>query len=239
MKVERSERLYDSDVCRPCHLRFQKRRDFAFLIDCYLATALILIPYLLWGSDGLPEPFTSAIVMILYVVGLVGFLMGDVLIVGICLVILEEGVNIAGFGWEEVYLFIGRLILFPLMMALRDGCHGISPGKYIMGLQSVDNRTHQPINWQQSLQRNMWFFALCIPFAILTRSITNGCGLGDAKANTRVIDLRYLGNPVFSDKPFCGQCRYDLTGNTSGVCPECGESISNQQNQELLHQLPT
>ena len=23
----------------------------------------------------------------------------------------------------------------------------------------------------------------------------------------------------------CQRCRYDLTGNTSGVCPECGERI--------------
>lgn len=25
--------------------------------------------------------------------------------------------------------------------------------------------------------------------------------------------------------PFCGKCHYNLTGNTSGVCPECGEEI--------------
>lgn len=26
---------------------------------------------------------------------------------------------------------------------------------------------------------------------------------------------------------FCSQCGYDLTGNKSGVCPECGERVSN------------
>lgn len=33
----------------------------------------------------------------------------------------------------------------------------------------------------------------------------------------------------------CGGCRYDLTGNASGVCPECGEVISQEQ-RELLAQ---
>jgi len=28
------------------------------------------------------------------------------------------------------------------------------------------------------------------------------------------------------DTPHCPRCDYDLTGNVSGVCPECGESIS-------------
>ncbi len=26
----------------------------------------------------------------------------------------------------------------------------------------------------------------------------------------------------------CKQCGYDLTGNVSGVCPECGEALANQ-----------
>ncbi|HEX2972646.1 MAG TPA: hypothetical protein VHP11_09955 [Tepidisphaeraceae bacterium] len=28
-----------------------------------------------------------------------------------------------------------------------------------------------------------------------------------------------------ADSRHCGQCEYDLTGNTSGVCPECGWRI--------------
>jgi len=30
----------------------------------------------------------------------------------------------------------------------------------------------------------------------------------------------------------CPQCRYDLTGNTSGVCPECGREIVAVQSKE-------
>lgn len=29
----------------------------------------------------------------------------------------------------------------------------------------------------------------------------------------------------FSDAPFCGVCEYNLTGNLSGVCPECGTVV--------------
>jgi hypothetical protein len=24
---------------------------------------------------------------------------------------------------------------------------------------------------------------------------------------------------------YCGSCRYDLSGNVSGACPECGEAV--------------
>jgi hypothetical protein len=27
------------------------------------------------------------------------------------------------------------------------------------------------------------------------------------------------------DEPFCANCGYNLTGNVSGVCPECGENV--------------
>jgi hypothetical protein len=34
----------------------------------------------------------------------------------------------------------------------------------------------------------------------------------------------------------CRQCRYDLTGNLSGVCPECGAVISREQREMLDRQ---
>ncbi|MHC4442946.1 MAG: hypothetical protein ACYTF1_02885 [Planctomycetota bacterium] len=36
--------------------------------------------------------------------------------------------------------------------------------------------------------------------------------------------LRYAG--IRREMGICEKCGYDLTGNTSGVCPECGEKIS-------------
>lgn len=34
------------------------------------------------------------------------------------------------------------------------------------------------------------------------------------------------------DSLFCSHCNYDLTGNVSGVCPECGKSLSDRSNDE-------
>ncbi|GJM24121.1 MAG: hypothetical protein DHS20C16_05360 [Phycisphaerae bacterium] len=31
--------------------------------------------------------------------------------------------------------------------------------------------------------------------------------------------------PITPDGRYCAACGYDLTGNTSGICPECGDSV--------------
>ena len=32
---------------------------------------------------------------------------------------------------------------------------------------------------------------------------------------------------------YCDSCGYDLTGNVSGICPECGRRVSNQERRIL------
>ena len=34
--------------------------------------------------------------------------------------------------------------------------------------------------------------------------------------------------PPEEQRPYCKGCRYDLTGNVSGVCPECGRPIEKE-----------
>ncbi len=44
--------------------------------------------------------------------------------------------------------------------------------------------------------------------------------------------LRYSG--LHTKLGICTSCGYDLTGNTSGVCPECGAAIRHQQTPEAV-----
>ena len=37
----------------------------------------------------------------------------------------------------------------------------------------------------------------------------------------------------------CGQCGYDLTGNASGICPECGWTIPPEVRQKMIQSTPT
>jgi hypothetical protein len=58
--------------------------------------------------------------------------------------------------------------------------------------------------------------------------IDYGGGLADAansirmKRRCRDCGGTFIRDKKPSDQPICGQCGYDLTGNVSGVCPECG-----------------
>lgn len=40
------------------------------------------------------------------------------------------------------------------------------------------------------------------------------------------------------DKP-CGKCGYDLAGNTTGVCPECGCDVTQPRKRQRRHRPPT
>lgn len=45
---------------------------------------------------------------------------------------------------------------------------------------------------------------------------------GEVGAITLLVPARFLGRRNADPQPSCNRCRYDLTGNVSGVCPECG-----------------
>jgi len=61
-----------------------------------------------------------------------------------------------------------------------------------------------------------------------------GPRVGDGMAGTYVIWKKYAHLPVFGGNALvCEACGYDLQGNVSGVCPECGTGVS-ERNRELL-----
>ena len=44
----------------------------------------------------------------------------------------------------------------------------------------------------------------------------------------RLVFTRLRWRVLWTATPFCDGCDYDLTGNVSGVCPECGRKVDDQ-----------
>lgn len=111
-----------------------------------------------------------------------------------------------------------------LILVLRDGIGGRSPGKWLLGLTVIRADNGRTAGLTESVKRNL---ILLVPGMIYYLPFTLGRGLriGDRWANTRVIWNRYRLRPPFVAGNFCAGCGYDLTGNVSGVCPECGTRV--------------
>ncbi len=93
----------------------------------------------------------------------------------------------------------------------KDACFGISPGKALFGLQVVDADTDAPIGARQSLQRNLILLSclsIIVPVGLvrllsfslwkIAYQMRFGPRLGEGWANTRVIDRKLRGAPVFT-----------------------------------------
>ncbi|MFH0980875.1 MAG: RDD family protein [Planctomycetota bacterium] len=117
-------------------------------------------------------------------------------------------------------------IIWPLLFCCKDGFAGMSPGKVLCGIRAIDWETWEPIGFGRSLKRNL---CLMIPFVPLILAVTliKGWRWGDKWARTRVIWKKYEFRPPFDPRGIlCLSCGYDLTGNLSGRCPECGTLIA-------------
>ena len=189
--------LYGRQVCKKCYYRFANRRQFAYLIDALL----FVIPTAL---------FT--------------YFINDQLIA----MSSDEGMH-------QLLLTI-LSVAAQCVFAMKDGFNGQSPGKRITGIQVVDATTQKPISFGLSFKRNAVFLLGVIPFiggllsliVLITIIIqmSKGARLGDRFAGTKVIWKRYADSPVFGgNDQRCRKCHYDLTGNQSGLCPECGTPV--------------
>lgn len=120
-------------------------------------------------------------------------------------------------------------IIFPVSFALKDSVNGRSPGKVLFGLQVVDTQSRDPIGPGQSFKRNL---ILVIPYLSLLGLIAGcitmlrGRRWGEEWAGTEVVWLKHATRQPFAPAGrYCRVCGYDLTGNLSGRCPECGTEI--------------
>ncbi|HVT79323.1 MAG TPA: RDD family protein [Phycisphaerae bacterium] len=138
---------------------------------------------------------------------------------------VENAINLA--SWPIFLLFF-----------FKDGFRGYSLGKVICGVQVIDRTTRIPIGFGASFKRNL---PLLIPFVplIVAFQLARGQRLGDGWSNGMVIWKKYERSPVFGAQGFCETCQYDLRGNVSGTCPECGSPISsiNQNFLQLANEI--
>jgi hypothetical protein len=119
-----------------------------------------------------------------------------------------------------------------------------TPGKRLMDVQVLDQRTGLPIQFAQSFKRNSILLLGQIPVVgglvalvvilIIATQVAKGYRLGDRFAQTRVIWKKYARLLAFGgDGLVCETCSYDLHGNMSGICPECGTPLSEQNAAQL------
>ncbi len=125
----------------------------------------------------------------------------------------------------DAFWIVWGWVFVPLVFAMKDGFSGHSPGKWLTGVQVVDQLTREPIGFRQSFKRNL---CLIIPIAplIVAFTLAKGRRWGDKWAHTEVVWKKYRFKAPFDRRGIlCMKCGYDLTGNVSGRCPECGTDI--------------
>ncbi|MCA9255222.1 MAG: RDD family protein [Phycisphaerales bacterium] len=109
-----------------------------------------------------------------------------------------------------------------LAILFRDGFDGQSFGKQLFDLQATRVATGAPAGLGAGLLRNLPILLPPITLYIFAE-LKFGPRIGDGIARTKVIWKRYRDKAPFRPPGSnCHQCGYDLTGNTSGQCPECG-----------------
>ncbi len=111
-----------------------------------------------------------------------------------------------------------------LLYVCKDCFSGHSPGKGVSGVRVVDRDTFEPIGIVGSLKRNLPILIPVMPI-VIAFLLQKGYRVGDGWANSKVIWKKYANHPVFTGLYACQRCQFDLTGNVSGVCPECGTPI--------------
>ncbi|HEX4132967.1 MAG TPA: RDD family protein [Pirellulales bacterium] len=150
----------------------------------------------------------------------------DVLIRAALAFPLGLGIGIIGQATQNASLTTGLLVfgLFVLDMAFgaKDGFDGRSAGKYICGLQVVDQTTGAPIGFRQSLLRNTILVVTAVAYdftgvlvkqplipmlvllvdlvvlLVMASQLQKGFRWGDRSAGTKVIWLKYADYPVFA-----------------------------------------
>jgi hypothetical protein len=196
LKRKYGNHISDVVVCPKCRNRFASLRQGAYLVDALLFNLLVY---------GVIYVLISAS---LYMRSAVAF----------------RPIPSLWFGSPEFAL---SYLLFPFLFTLKDGFSGKTPGRLLCGLTVIDSTTREPIGFKQSCKRNAILMVPYVGVAVIMLSMMNGRRYGDRWANTTVVWDKHVYKRPFDPRGIrCHGCGYDLTGNVSGVCPECGKPIN-------------
>lgn len=139
---------------------------------------------------------------------------------------------------EEIFWLVFSWIILPMIFAAKDGFRGYSTGKWVCGVRVVDWNTREPIGFLQSFKRNLPLIIPVVPLVVAFQLI-RGRRLGDKWANTAVVWMKHAHRRPFEPRGYiCTRCGYDLTGNVSGRCPECGLDIPLRPSQPQVIPVP-
>jgi len=135
------------------------------------------------------------------------------------------------------------LLVMTLIFSFKDGIVGVSPGRWLLGTRVIDRSTLRPSGPMHSFKRNFLIALPLVVFPFLGYALVaflaydiyqDGYRLWDGWANTRVVWRKHAHKPPFAPRGnLCLRCGYDLTGNVSGICPECGTEIPPEQRPDI------
>lgn len=131
----------------------------------------------------------------------------------------------SGQAWPGVFwlTLVQGWLIAPLIFTCKDGFSGKSPGRLLCGVTVVDRTTREPIGFRQSFKRNLILMVPYVGVIWIALTMRKGQRVGDEWANTEVIWDKHRHKLPFDRRGIlCLGCGYDLTGNVSGICPECG-----------------
>lgn len=197
MLSKKPKMLNGVDVCVKCVNGFANRRQVAYIID---NTLYYFISFVVFG--------------------IIGFA-----IVKFSPVARASFVNTGAFPPGVDVGLTAASVVFWFGFLFKDGFRGRSLGKLICGVRTIDATTREPIGFGRSFKRNLPLF---IPFGplIMAFQLMKGTRWGDQWANTLVVWNKHEHCLPFDKRGvLCTKCGYDLKGNESGRCPECGTGI--------------
>jgi len=164
--------LYGYQVCPKCYNDFAWKRAFAYIIDIVIVNAIV------------------------------GILIVVMIIIGAVLVGAAQSANNdqAATAGAVVFVlgYLGCFLMAYVLIIMRDGHQGMSPGKRILGLKVINSVSGAPAGWGDSFKRNIILAVPVIPIVVIVQIFTgNGLRLGDEWSRTKVIWQQYADRAPF------------------------------------------